>query len=74
LSKLHRLSSNSFHTGDRVSVINDAITGTVKTIDGDRVTIVSDEGFDLVFQSNELVLEPETWLEHKHMTGFWSKK
>ena len=74
MSKLYRLSSNLFHTGDRVSVINDAITGTVKTIDGDRITIVSDEGFDMVFQSNELVLEPETWLEHKHMTGFWSKK
>lgn len=41
--------------GDEVSVLDDPINGKVIAIDGDMITIATDEGFDMTFSSNELV-------------------
>ena len=44
-----------FNKGDKVSVLDDAIDGTVISIDGVNVTIETTEGFDLIFSSNQLI-------------------
>ena len=43
--------------GDIVSVLDEPIRGKVTAIDGDAITMMSDEGFDMVFLRNELVKE-----------------
>ncbi len=43
--------------GDRVSVLDEPISGTVLAIQGTEVTIGSEDGFDMVFSSHELVKE-----------------
>jgi len=42
--------------GDRVSVLDDAISGIIKEIVEDRVFIRTNDGFDMEFTENELVL------------------
>ncbi len=68
------MNSESFKKGDRVSVINDNIFGIIKVIQNEVIVITSDDGFDLSFNPNELILEPETWLDNSDLVGFWSKK
>ena len=48
--------------GDIVSVLDEPIRGKVTAIDGDAITMMSDEGFDMVFLRNELVVEEESIL------------
>ena len=43
--------------GDKVSVLDDIISGIVTAIDGDRVTILSEDDFEIQFTKNELVVE-----------------
>ena len=45
-----------FKIGDTVETIDDVIKGTVESINGDDVTIISEDGFPLTFKVNELVL------------------
>ena len=44
--------------GDRVEVLDDAISGKVVKVEGTHITIETPSGFDLVFEENELVKIP----------------
>jgi len=48
---------------DTVSVLDDAITGTVIAIDGNTILIESEDGFEMEFQKNELVIIDEELLK-----------
>ena len=39
--------------GDKVEVLDDVLSGTITAINGNTVTIETDEGFDLDFNANE---------------------
>ena len=41
--------------GDKVDVLDDVLSGTIVAINGNMVTIETNEGFDLDFKANELV-------------------
>ncbi|WP_299315711.1 DNA mismatch repair protein MutS [uncultured Aquimarina sp.] len=43
--------------GDKVSVLDEPITGRVISVNGKEITITSEDGFDMVFMTNELVKE-----------------
>ena len=45
-----------FKIGDTVETIDDVIKGVVESINGSTITIVSDDGFPLSFNAQELVL------------------
>ncbi len=42
--------------GDKVSVLDDAISGVVTAVRGNEITIATPDGFELDFQKNELIL------------------
>jgi dsDNA-specific endonuclease/ATPase MutS2 len=44
-----------FQVGDKVSVLDDAIDGVIKKINGDTITIETTDGFLLTFKTNELI-------------------
>ncbi len=44
-----------FQIGDKVEVLDDTVNGTVVHIDGNEITIVSEEDFELTYSINELV-------------------
>lgn len=45
----------NFHKGDKVSVLDDDINGTVLSVENNRVTIESEDGFTMAFNTNELI-------------------
>lgn len=44
-----------FKIGDKVETVDDVISGSVGNIEGHTVTLVTDDGFSMEFQVNELV-------------------
>ena len=42
--------------GDKVSVLDDAISGVVTAVKGNEVTIMTSDGFELDFMKNELIV------------------
>lgn len=44
-----------FYKGDKVTVLDDAIDGIVLSVKGDKVTIETTDGFELTFESKELI-------------------
>jgi hypothetical protein len=44
-----------FQIGDIVETIDDVIKGVIESINGEQITIVSDDGFSLDFMAKELV-------------------
>lgn len=46
---------SQFKIGDQVETVDDVLKGTVTSIDGDKITLVSEEGFTMFFTSAELV-------------------
>lgn len=46
-----------FKKGDKVSTLDDDITGVVVSIKGECVTIETEEGFEMSFSDSELILE-----------------
>ncbi|GAA3580139.1 Smr/MutS family protein [Snuella lapsa] len=48
-----------FDIGDRVLVLDEAITGVVKQIEGKTVILETEDGFLLTFKAEELVLDKE---------------
>ncbi|MEH6514035.1 Smr/MutS family protein [Maribacter arcticus] len=46
---------SQFQIGDIVETIDDVIKGVVESINGEQITIVSDDGFSLDFMAKELV-------------------
>lgn len=47
----------SFKVGDYVLVMDEALSGEVKGIDGNTISIETDDGFLIDFQTNELVIK-----------------
>lgn len=50
--------------GDRVSVLDEALSGVVKAVENGRVTLVTSDGFEFDFMAHELVVIDETLSEH----------
>lgn len=55
-----------FKIGDRVEVLDEAISGSVDAIDGNQITIMTEEGFPLKYSPSELVLSGQ----RIHVTNF----
>ncbi len=47
--------TNAFHIGDTVEVLDEAIKGKIEAIDGNQITILTEEGFLLQYGTSELV-------------------
>ena len=45
----------SFKIDDRVEAMDDTITGIIKEMKGDKITVLSDDGFLLIYQPSELI-------------------
>ncbi|MEZ4809163.1 MAG: DNA mismatch repair protein MutS [Allomuricauda sp.] len=45
----------NFKPGDRVEVLDEAISGRVQKVEGDRITFIADDGFPLQYPAGELV-------------------
>lgn len=45
----------SFKVGVRVEAMDDTITGVVKEVNGQQITVLSDDGFLLIYQPSELI-------------------
>jgi hypothetical protein len=44
-----------FHKGDEVSVLDEAVNGTVLSVNGKQITIETTDGFIMSFSENELI-------------------
>ncbi|MGI9550590.1 MAG: Smr/MutS family protein [Aurantibacter sp.] len=44
-----------FQIGDRVETLDDTVTGVIVNIDGGKIVVETDEGFQLNYAANELV-------------------
>lgn len=44
-----------FRIGERVEVLDEAISGLVQKVEGDRVTLITDEGFPMQYSAKELI-------------------
>ncbi|WP_420602370.1 Smr/MutS family protein [Flagellimonas sp.] len=44
-----------FNIGDRVEVVDDNLSGEIQEVNGDMVTVITDDGFTFQFRSKELV-------------------
>ena len=45
----------NFKKGDRVEAMDDTITGVIQSINETKITVLSDDGFLLVYQPSELI-------------------
>lgn len=50
----------SFKLGDKVTVLDEDLSGVVKKVSLDEITIETTDGFDLSFSPNELMKSPES--------------
>ena len=50
---------SGFQIGDKVEVLDEDISGYVESIDGDMVTLITDDGFPLQYHLRELLLKKE---------------
>ena len=48
--------SKNFKIGDKVTVLDEAMDGKILKIDGSKITIESNDGFELNFEERELIL------------------
>ncbi|TLP80631.1 Smr/MutS family protein [Maribacter sp. ACAM166] len=46
---------SQFKIGDRVETVDDVIKGVIESINGELITLLSDDGFPLTFSDHELV-------------------
>ncbi|WP_034258048.1 Smr/MutS family protein [Altibacter lentus] len=64
--------------GTKVSVLDDIISGTITAISGDDITIVTDDGFEMQFHKNELVVEKSAFAARElipdNISGIISEK
>ena len=44
-----------FSIGDRAEVLDEAISGIIQKVDGDCVTLMTDDGFPMHYAANDLV-------------------
>ncbi len=54
--------------GDRVSVLDDIISGRILAVEGDSVTMETKDGFNMTFSRGELVVESEDLSEEELIT------
>lgn len=52
--------------GDTVSLLDDALEGKIIAINGDRITFKSEDGFELEFPKNELVVVSKELKNHQN--------
>jgi dsDNA-specific endonuclease/ATPase MutS2 len=45
----------NFKIGDRVEAMDDTITGIIKAIHGEKITVLSDDGFLLIYEASDLI-------------------
>ena len=59
-----------FKIGDKVSVLDEDLTGRITSVTGETVTIVTEDGFEMQFDKNELVrISNEAELKAKSFTN-----
>ncbi|NHM07089.1 DNA mismatch repair protein MutS [Flavobacterium sp. CYK-4] len=63
-----------FKIGDQVSVLDDAIDGTVISIKNNEITIETDEGFTMTYFVNQLIKNFKTSSLSKNIESFNSEK
>jgi len=44
-----------FSVGDRAEVLDEAISGIVQKVEGDKITLITDDGFPMHFSADDLV-------------------
>lgn len=63
---------------DKIAVIDDAITGVITAIEGEQVTILTTDGFEIQFSKNEIVVMNDNFLNTEinsmNMDGILSEK
>jgi dsDNA-specific endonuclease/ATPase MutS2 len=52
--------ATTFKTGDKVSALDDAFGGTVRAVEGDVITVETDDGFYVKYLSKELIKNHDT--------------
>ncbi len=50
----------SFHIGDSVEVLDEAIAGKVVGILGDKITLETEDGFEMEFEASQLIVASKT--------------
>lgn len=65
-----------FQLGQKVSMLNDTITGTVVKIDLNNIMIRSEDGFDYKCDENELIAmgNLDLFLKNDHQSKFYKEK
>ena len=53
-----------FKVGDKVTVMDENLSGFVTKINGNQISMVTNDGFELDFYANELLLVGEHLLFH----------
>ena len=53
-----------FNPGNRVSLVDENISGNVVSVDGNNVSIITDDGFQLTFQKQALIVEDSELLKN----------
>lgn len=46
---------DNFSIGERVEVLDEAISGMVQKVEGDQVTLITDQGFPMQYNARELI-------------------
>lgn len=67
------MAQQNIKIGTKVSAINEDISGIVIDL-GPEITIETEDGFSMKFLPNELVVEPEKWLNAQDLSGSIQKK
>ena len=44
-----------FEIGDKVTFIDDAVDGVIKSVSGDKITIETEDGFDMACKASEII-------------------
>ena len=60
----------TYSKGDRVSVLDDNVNGTVTSVSGKQISIETDEGFNLTYEATELIKLHSTSFLSASTSGF----
>jgi len=60
----------TFRTGDKVAALDDAFEGTVRSVDGDEITVETGDGFIVKYKSVELIKNQDTSILSKSIGNF----
>jgi dsDNA-specific endonuclease/ATPase MutS2 len=62
-----------FKIGDRIEVIDDNLEGTISGIQGDKISVKFDDGFEQEFSSNEIILSKKMDFYYSNI-GFYKEQ